>query len=164
MDRMDTPPLLTSWHKQLPQITLRPLHATDIESLHEHCYPDQELIALHAKLESSLAWQEKGQRVHIVVVDLDQRVIGAGHVGRYGRKAEIADIIISPNARNQGFGSALTQHLCYIAKEQQWHPLEIGVLAENRGALRLYKRLGFHQIQAITLVRGETAFILSYNN
>jgi len=164
MDKMDTPPLLNSWHKQLPQMTLRPLHHGDIEQLHRHCYPHQELFALRAKLQSSLAWQAKGQRVHLVVIDLEEQVIGAGHVGRYGRKAEIADVIVSPIQRNQGYGTALTQHLCHIAQAQNWLPLEIGVLAENRGAMRLYKRLGFKQVQAITLVKGETAFILRYHH
>ena len=82
----------------------------------------------------------------MIVNNGSQEVIGAGHVGRYGQKGEIADVIIAPPHRGQGLGTALVQALMQIAAEQNWLPLEIGVMANNRRALRLYKRLGFHQV------------------
>ena len=90
--------------------------------------------------------------------------MGAGHVGRYGRKAEIADVIVAETWRRCGLGSALVRELCDIATARAWRPLEIGVLTTNLGALRLYQRLGFRQVKIIQLANEKNALVLRQVN
>ena len=91
-----------------------------------------------------------------------ENAIGCGHVGRYGRKAEIADVIIAPSHRGQGCGKFLVQSLIQIAHNNRWHPLEICVLADNKVAIHLYQRLGFQQTGTIILTDQSLALVLSH--
>ena len=140
-------------------ILLRPIAPQDLLNLYKSCYADQPFQTVMAMLESSLAWQQKESRVHLLVGQ-GEMILGAGHVGRYGRKAEIADVIIAESFRRQGLGTWLVQSLIQIAQEKNWLPLEIGVYADNLPALFLYRRLGFLPKKTITLNRGGEAFIL----
>lgn len=62
---------------------------------------------------------------------------GVGHFG----------ICISPNAQSKGFGGeATTLLLRYLCDVLGLRKLMLEVLAQNDGAQRLYKKLGFHEI------------------
>ena len=160
MDGMDIPHPLTRYIFHHSQIVLRPLTPDDIGPLHISCYAQQSQTETGAKLQNSLYWQEKGRRVHLILVTDKGRVVGGGHVGRYGRNAEIADVIIAPDVRRQGLGTILVRSLIHVAQSEEWLPLEIGVLADNTAARDLYLRLGFHQIKEISLADGQSALIL----
>ena len=135
-------------------LILRPLTESDLPSLHKSCYSDQPANILIATKKNSLASQAKGDRVHLVITHGSQ-ILGAGQVGRYGRKAEIADVIIAEPVRRQGLGTFLIQSLIQIAQEKQWLPLEIGVHSDNLPALSLYRHLGFLPKHTISLNNGK---------
>jgi ribosomal protein S18 acetylase RimI-like enzyme len=57
----------------------------------------------------------------------------------------LVDIMILPEHRDKGIGSALIQDL--FAKAERAHlPLRLSVDVMNAGAIRLYSRLGFHRV------------------
>lgn len=66
--------------------------------------------------------------------------------------AEVSELSILPEYRNQGIGSALLQHAETYAYEQAASSFRVRVDARNQGALRLYKRLGFAET-VITLAK-----------
>ena len=44
---------------------------------------------------------------------------------------------------NVGLGSAMTERLLQLAKNQKMHRIELHVVAENKNAIRLYEKFGF---------------------
>ena len=67
MVSMDIPPPLTRYIFHNTDMILRPLALTDIGSLHTACYANRSRSETDAKLSNSLYWQEKGERIHLVV-------------------------------------------------------------------------------------------------
>lgn len=61
-------------------------------------------------------------------------------------------VAVLPRLRGQGLGSALMQHAEVLARETGCRSLSLIVATENRGAVRLYQRLGYHGIAARPVV------------
>lgn len=60
-----------------------------------------------------------------------------------GRYCYIMDIIVTENSRNKGFGTALMNAAKDWAKEQGCNFINLDVLVNNPGAIKLYEKLGF---------------------
>jgi len=60
--------------------------------------------------------------------------------------AYVSDLVVLPPWRGRGIGRALIAHAEVYARAQGVGWLDIGVMAENRSARRLYERLGFAPI------------------
>lgn len=60
--------------------------------------------------------------------------------------AEIEDICIDAEKRNQGIASLLVQHTFQMAKAQGINEVFLEVADNNHSAIAVYKRLGFSQI------------------
>lgn len=87
-----------------------------------------------------LARQGRGQAI---VVRANHQLIGCGLLTFWPRVAEISDVVIRPQLRNLGLGTALIEHLVALTKESDYGVVEIGVLDHNLAARRLYERLNF---------------------
>lgn len=61
-------------------------------------------------------------------------------------EAHILNICIDPNKQGQGFGRIFLQELFTIAKEKGADSIFLEVRPTNKGAIILYKKLGFTQI------------------
>jgi len=58
---------------------------------------------------------------------------------------DIQDLFIKPEHRNQGYGTHLLHEAERLARERDYTQIGLAVNPdENRPALRLYKRLGYH--------------------
>ena len=60
-----------------------------------------------------------------------------------GKYCYIMDVIITKTHRNKGFGTALMNSAKDWAKEQNCNLINLDVLVNNHGAIKLYERLGF---------------------
>ena len=58
---------------------------------------------------------------------------------------ELDDLYIFPEFRNQGIGSAVIRKCCSSVKE----PVMLYVFIRNKGAVSLYKRMGFQVMETI---------------
>ena len=100
-----------------------------------------------------LAWVRRKIDEHIHEY---RRILREGvHVGYYrlftgelGR--ELDDLYIFPEYQNQGIGTEIISRCCAQG------PLSLYVFTKNTGALSLYRRLGFREIQTV----GSTRLIL----
>ncbi len=76
-------------------------------------------------------------------------------------RATITMVYVSPKMRDQGIGRVLFQHLVEHAVSIGIEQLELGVNAENQGAIRFYKRNGFTEVGRIpNAYKGESNEIL----
>ncbi len=62
---------------------------------------------------------------------------------RPGKYCYIMDIIVTEAHRNKGFGTALMNSANDWAKEQNCNFVNLDVLVNNHGAIKLYEKLGF---------------------
>lgn len=60
-----------------------------------------------------------------------------------GKYCYIMDIIITEAHRNKGFGTALMNSAKDWAKEQNCNLINLDVLVNNHGTIKLYEKLGF---------------------
>ena len=60
-----------------------------------------------------------------------------------GKYCYIMDIIVTESYRNKGFGTALMNSAKDWAKEQNCNLINLDVLVNNHGAIKLYEILGF---------------------
>ena len=65
------------------------------------------------------------------------------------QRGAIQNIGIHPNHRNQGLGSSLLFKSLTFIKARGLERVMLEVTSQNIGALRLYKRLGFHIIKTV---------------
>lgn len=60
-----------------------------------------------------------------------------------GKYCYIMDVIVTENSRGKGFGTALMNSAKNWAKEQNCNLINLDVLVNNHGAIKLYEKLGF---------------------
>jgi len=68
---------------------------------------------------------------------------------KLAHRATITMVYVCPKMRDLGIGQALFQHLYDHAVSANIEQLELGVNAENQGAIRFYKRNNFIEIGRI---------------
>ena len=73
-------------------------------------------------------------------------VIGSATISIVLDEAEILDIEINPEKRQQGYGTQLMQFLLKFAAEQKVRKIFLEVRVSNKIAIKLYQKLGFKQI------------------
>jgi len=94
--------------------------------------------------------QQKDTYENYVLV-LDEKVIGFMSIlfyrSIYHQKgtAQINELVVSKDYRNQGLGKQLLQFGIKIAKERGMDEIEIGVSKDNKKALDFYKRNGIDE-------------------
>ena len=69
----------------------------------------------------------------------------------FPRKKGIADfaVYLHQDFHNVGLGTAMTERLLQLAKNEKMHRIELTVVKENKTAIRLYEKFGF-QIEGLS--------------
>jgi len=140
-------------------ITLRPITPEDLNFLCQvYASTRQEEMALvtdwsEAQKTAFLKMQFNAQHAHYTehyaraqfqIILLEGMPIGRLYVDRRTKEIRIVDISLLPEYRNQGIGSGLLKEILNEGAQASL-PVTIHVEMFNP-ALRLYDRLGFHQI------------------
>ena len=60
-----------------------------------------------------------------------------------GQRVCISRLIVKPERRGEGIGSAMIAFLCEEARRQSFHEISLGVNKNNAAALHIYEKLGF---------------------
>jgi ribosomal protein S18 acetylase RimI-like enzyme len=140
-----------------PHIIIRPVHLSDIPDLQKNCWPERNQDAIYRFI-SRIRQTAKSERgLGVVIVGEDGVVLGYGQLVLWPRCAEISDLIVAPDYRGQGLGTALIQYLVRCAREMRATCVDIGAATSNPGAVTLYRRLGFRDSyrQTINLGSGD---------
>jgi [ribosomal protein S18]-alanine N-acetyltransferase len=138
----------------IAEFQLRQASLQDALELQRACWPNWALEAVKDLLRRVESMSQRGRGYGVVALRNDQ-IVGYGQLTVWPRTAEISDLIVAPDYRGQGIGSAIIQSL--IEKVNLWHmpQVEIGVALSNPRALALYRRLGFEQDRIINLDLGD---------
>ncbi|RUO36148.1 N-acetyltransferase [Aliidiomarina shirensis] len=93
------------------------------------------------KQRSSLLW----------CAEADQQIIGYAIIltRKNSRKWRIYSIAIAPEARGKGIGKALMLEVIESAKTASVSALSLEVKCDNKGAIELYRQLGFEVIDLL---------------
>lgn len=143
---------------------LRPLTLGDWVDLRVHCWPNASVEAL-SYFVSDIVEKMGQERVHGLVATVDrlgQLPIAYGQLTRWPNTAEISDLIVAPEWRGQGIGSALIGQLTEVARVWQLPKVEIGAALRNGRAMALYQRLGFSEARRLELDLGDGAEMVIY--
>lgn len=98
---------------------------------------DRVMQWMHRKITQSIG---EYQRVMV-----DGQVAGYFHLHQDGERMELDDLYILPPYRNQGLGTAVITHCCTATEL----PVYLYVFIRNKGAVRLYQRMGFRIIETL---------------
>ena len=59
--------------------------------------------------------------------------------------AQINELVVSKDCRGKGIGEALLAHAVALARARNMDEIEVGVMKDNEGAIRFYKRHGLDE-------------------
>jgi [ribosomal protein S18]-alanine N-acetyltransferase len=124
--------------------TVRPLRLDELAALAVAIEDEASL----AQLENRWREQQTGFRT-LLVAEVDGRPVGT--VSLYGRKdgrrlMHLFALEVGAAWRNQGIGTALIEHVIEKARTDGHSAVYLEVRSDNRGARRLYHRLGFRRV------------------
>lgn len=120
---------------------IRPVEPEDLPVINAW-WPDRTLPQTRQLLMRVMANRAR-QRGDGFLAVVDGQRCGFGMITLWSRVAEISDLVVDPAYRGQGIGTALIRYLCEVAVHYHYVTVEIGVMADNQPAHRLYERLGF---------------------
>jgi ribosomal protein S18 acetylase RimI-like enzyme len=141
-------------HPPNPAIVIRPARLGDLDTLMTCCWTDRRPAVGVWLLERALRNRRDGRGTGVVVLGPAEQPIGYGQLTLWPRCAEISDLVIAPSYRDQGYGTALVQHLTAEAVRLGASCIEIGAAANNPRATALYHRLGFTDNRTIQMNLG----------
>lgn len=81
-----------------------------------------------------------------IVAKFNQKIVGFAGIKVMIDQADIMNIVVKKDFRNQGIGSLLLKELINLAKELKLDSITLEVMEENHPAIHLYKNFGFKQI------------------
>ncbi len=131
-------------HTPNPLYRIRPVLLTDKEALHTACLPGRSATEVYLLIQRAQQIGRQGRGLGVVAIAPGTHdIIGFGQFTVWPRVGEISDLVVAEAWRQRGVGTTIIQYLMRAAREMQVSVVEIGASAQNAGALRLYRRLGF---------------------
>jgi ribosomal-protein-alanine N-acetyltransferase len=123
---------------------LRPMRWWDIE----------QVVALEQALfddawSPETFWDELaqgGSRTYLVAADGDDRVVGYAGLAAMPDEGYVQTIGVAPEHQRTGLGATLLTALLDDAKRRELPRVGLEVRVDNRAAIALYERFGFHGI------------------
>lgn len=98
------------------------------------------------------AWTEAGHELYTILSDGE--VAGFLHMGNRGGGCNwLEDVFVREGFRGQGVGSAAIETAWMRLREEDQETMYLEVVPANEGAIKLYHRLGFTNLNTLTLNR-----------
>lgn len=127
---------------------------TDIELLYEF---NRELVNRYEDMESIdyervMQWIRQKLQQHIreyTCVVAEGVPVAYFHFYPVGEKMELDDLYVMPAFRNRGIGTGILEK----CRRETALPIFLYVFAENRGAVKLYERMGFRVAEKVGKTR-----------
>ena len=88
-----------------------------------------------------------------LVAEYPDKIVGWASIYKFPhqRRKRLGDlgIYLHQDFHNVGLGTAMTERLLQLAKNEKMHRIELTVVGENKIALRLYEKFGF-QVEGVS--------------
>lgn len=88
----------------------------------------------------------KAENSNYIVARFNQEIVGFAGIKVMVDEADVMNLVVKKEARNQGVGSLLLAKLIRLSKELHLTSITLEVMEENYSAIHLYKKFGFEQI------------------
>ncbi len=76
----------------------------------------------------------------------EHTLLGYGVMSAAAGESHILNLTVRPESQRQGIGSLLLRHFQRLARRHGADTLMLEVRPSNRGAIRLYEKLGFNEV------------------
>lgn len=120
-------------------VVLQPEHVQQVAELEKLCFDDP-------WSERSIAGELENELAYWLVCVEDGSVLGYIGSQTVMDETDMMNVAVHPNARRRGIAECLISVLIGRLKEQGSHCITLEVRASNDAAIRLYEKLGFHQV------------------
>jgi putative acetyltransferase len=98
-------------------------------------------------MENIERWTSNLPSLIALVAECQDKIVGLGSIYKssHPRWRGLGDlgIYLHQDFHNVGLGTAMTERLLQLAKNERMHRIELTVVGENKIALRLYEKFGF---------------------
>jgi len=98
-------------------------------------------------------WISNLPTVIALVAEYQDKIVGQASIYKFPspRRKGLGDmgIYLHQDFHNVGLGTAMTERLLQLAKNEKMHRIELTVVKDNKIAIRLYEKLGF-QIEGVS--------------
>lgn len=88
----------------------------------------------------------KAENSNYIIARFNQEIVGFAGIKVMVDEADVMNLVVKKEARNQGVGSLLLAKLIRLSKELHLTSITLEVMEENYSAIHLYKKFGFEQI------------------
>lgn len=150
-----TMPTDTFATSDFPDLTLRPLQATDqnaIDQLYSACRTDLQALPMPAEIISNLIRQQQQIQAHglsqqypaaqTLVLAQAEQILARIIFDTGATDVRLIDIMVLPMVQRRGLARQLLRYLQELAANHQL-PLRLGVMKDNPKAIALYLSCGF---------------------
>ncbi len=141
--------------KPVENLRIRPLTADDIPRLRASCWPERSFKQTAERLMHILQDYAGGRRHPLVALLPNGTPVAFGQLVIWGKRTEIADLIVAEDYRGLGIGTQLIIALLNEARASGCQRVEIGAALSNPRVVALYHRLGFVDFRVIDLDIGD---------
>ena len=80
------------------------------------------------------------------VMERQGAIIGYGIISIGAGECHVLNLCVKPEMQNNGYGSAMLEHLLDIARSHNVEIVFLEVRPSNRSAIRLYEKAGFNEV------------------
>lgn len=138
-----------------PHVAIRPVQLLDAEALQRHCWTERTPSSVYQIITRAQQNLRRNRGIGVVILGSVVPILAFGQLTVWPNCTEISDLIVAPDYRNQGYGTALIQFLSRHAATLNASCIEIGAALRNPRAIALYRRMGFVDDRTLRLNLGD---------
>ena len=123
-------------------IKITPMTLTDVNTIKNNLISDFDNFWTYQILKEEL----ESENSSYLIARMNDEIIGFAGIKVVLDEADIMNIVIKKNYRNQGIGTLLLESLISLAKRLNLNSLSLEVSEENLPAIHLYQKFGFESL------------------
>ncbi len=145
--------------EKIKDIDVLPMTQNDLDAMEKTLVSDFDDFWTYNVLKGEL----QSENSKYLVAKLDGKIVGFCGIKIMQDEADIMNIVVRKDFRNQGIGSILLQNLIDLSKTLDVSSITLEVMEENYPAIHLYKSFGFKQIGLRkNYYKGKNGLIMKY--
>lgn len=123
-------------------IKITPMTLTDVITIKNNLISDFDNFWTYQILKEEL----ESENSSYLVARMNNEIVGFAGIKVVLDEADIMNIVIKKNYRNQGIGTLLLESLISLAKRLNLNSLSLEVSEKNLPAIHLYQKFGFESL------------------
>ena len=96
-----------------------------------------------------LDYFDRSARSAFLVAAINRKIVGYALAFHTQTGAEIHSIAVAPAERGRGVAIALLKRIIALLRRRGFETISLNVRLENKAAIQLYRKLGFHRVRRV---------------